>query len=53
MKMQKNDKKIANVFYWLGYIMSDVEQIDQYDPLKVNIERLKDALFELVLEDDK
>ncbi len=53
MKVNNNDKNLANVYYWLGYIMSDVEQIDQYDPLKVNIERLKDALFELVLEDDK
>ena len=53
MKTQKNDKNLANVFYWLGYIMSDVEQIDQYDPLKVNIERLKEALFELVREEEE
>lgn len=53
MKTQKKDEALANVYYWLGYLMSDVEQIDSYAPLKENIERLKEALFKLVREEEE
>ena len=53
MKINKNDKKIANVYYWLGYLMSDIEQIEGYGSLKNEIYSLKDALDDLVRGEEK
>lgn len=53
MKVNNNDKNLANVYYWLGYIMSDVEQIDGYDDLRNKIYYLKDALDDLVCGEEK
>ncbi len=53
MKTQKKDKALAKVYYWLGYIMSDVEQIDGYDDLRNKIYSLKDALNDLVCGEEK
>ena len=53
MKTQKKDKALANVYYWLGYIISDVEQIDGYDDLRNKIYNLKDALDDLLFGEEK
>ena len=53
MKINKNDKKIAYIYFWLGYIISDVEQIDGYDDLRNKIYSLKDALDDLVCGEEK
>lgn len=39
---------VANVYYWLGYIISDIEQVDGYSGLRGKIDELRDAINDLI-----
>lgn len=43
-----NPIDIANVYYWLGSLVSDIEQVDEYRSLSPKVDELKDAINELV-----
>lgn len=41
---------IANVYYWLGYLISDVEQIDGCERVRGVVYELRDAINDLLLD---
>lgn len=43
-----NPIDVANVYYWLGSLESDVDQIDGYRSLSPKIDELKDAINNLL-----
>lgn len=43
-----NPIDIANVYYWLGSLVSDIEQVDEYRSLSPKVNELKDAINDLV-----
>lgn len=44
---------VANVYYWLGYIISDVEQVDGYSELRGKIDELRDAINDLIMDEEE